>query len=325
MPTVLERQAIITDLFKKMNQKNTMQHAYIFEGSAGVGKYEMAKWVAQMLYCARPTEEGLPCLECNQCQRIEAEEHPDVVTLKPDGASIKVDQVRQIKEDFSKSGMESRQKILIVQDMEKMTASAANSILKFIEEPEGQITIMLLTTEIQQLLPTIISRCQIIHFKKSNIEDRVAAIVAKGIPRESATVLAYLTQDSKVAEEIHADEDFQKIVQTVWQWFLLLNKDSNQAFIYVHTNLMPLISSTEQSNLILNLLVIVYRDLMGLSFEQEGILAFSKYEEQLEELATESAGKQIADVLLIILEAQKKLSSHVAAQGLFEQIALKMK
>lgn len=325
MPTVIERQATISDLFKKMNQKNTLQHAYIFEGLAGVGKYEMAKWVSQMLYCTQPTEDGMPCLKCNQCRRIEAEEHPDVVTLKPDGASIKVDQVRQIKEDFSKSGMESRQKILIVQEMDKMTTSAANSLLKFIEEPEGKITIMLLTTELQQLLPTIISRCQIIHFKKSQVEDRVAAIVEKGIPRESATVLAYLTQDSEVAEEIHADEDFQKVLQTVWQWFLFLNKDSDQAFIYVHTNLMPLISSRKESNLILNLLVIVYRDLMGLSFKQERLLAFSKYEDQLEELATEAASDQIAEILLIILDAQKKLSSHVAAQGLFEQIALKMK
>lgn len=325
MPTLVKKQAAISSLFKKMNRKNQIQHAYIFEGLAGVGKYAMAKWVSQMIYCKTPTEEGGPCLECNQCQRIEAGEHPDVVTLNPDGASIKVGQVRLIKEEFSKSGMESRKKILIVQEMDKMTTSAANSILKFIEEPEGEITIMLLTTEVQQLLPTIVSRCQIIHFKKANIEERVADIVSKEIPRESATVLAYLTQDSQVAQEIHADEDFQKILQTVWQWFLLLNKNNDQAFIYVHTNLMPLIKTSEQSNLILNLLVIIYRDLMGVSFEQDRLIAFSKHEEKLRDLAITSARENIAELLLSILNAQKKLSSHVATQGLFEQITLEMK
>lgn len=324
MSTSIEKQASIQSLFKKLNQNNQLQHAYIFAGLAGVGKYAMAKWVAQLQFCNTPTAEGAPCLTCNQCRRIEAEEHPDVVTLAPEGASIKVDQVRQIKIEFSKSGLESRKKILIVQEMDKMTTSAANSLLKFIEEPEGEITIMLLTTEVQQLLPTIISRCQIIHFKKAAITDRIAAIVDKGIPRESATVLAYLTQDSSVAEEIYADEDFEKTLQTVWQWFVLLNKDSDQAFIYVHTNIMPLITTREQSYLILNLLVILYRDLMGLAFEQERVIAFSKYEKQLEQLTMSATREKIADILSIILEAEKKLTSYVAAQGLFEQIALEM-
>lgn len=319
-----EKQAAIQALFKKLKQNNQLQHAYIFAGLAGVGKYATAKWVAQLQFCDTPTAEGAPCLVCHQCRRIEAEEHPDVVTLKPDGASIKVDQVRQIKMEFSKSGMESRQKILIVQEMDKMTTSAANSLLKFIEEPEGEITIMLLTTEVQQLLPTIVSRCQIIHFKKAAIADRIEAMMAQEIPREAATVLAYLTQDSAVAAEIYADEDFEKVLQAVWQWFVLLNKDSDQAFIYVHTNIMPLIATREQSNLILNLLVILYRDLMGLAFEQERVIAFSKYEKQLQQLATNATREKIAAILSVILEAQKKLTSNVAAQGLFEQIALEM-
>ncbi len=324
MATVLNKQEAISSLFKRMKQRNQMQHAYIFEGVAGVGKYAMAKWVSQLIYCQTPTATGNPCLVCSQCLRIASEEHPDVVTLQPDGASIKVDQVRQIKEEFSKSGMESRKKILIVQEMDKITLSAANSLLKFIEEPEGEITIMLLTTEVQKLLPTIVSRCQIIHFPVRNVEERVAEIIAKGIPKESATVLAYLTQDTEVAKEIHENEDFQKTLETVWQWFVLLNKNSDQAFIYVQTNLMPLMANREVSAQILDLLVILYRDLMGLCFDQERLIAFSKYEENLRSLANPVVGANIAEVLSIILQAQKKLSSYVAAQGIFEQIALKM-
>lgn len=324
MVPVLNEQEEISSLFKRMKQKNQMQHAYIFEGVAGVGKYAMAKWVSQLIYCQSPTETGNPCLVCSQCLRIASEEHPDVVTLKPDGASIKVDQIRQIKEEFSKSGMESRKKILIVQEMDKITLSAANSLLKFIEEPEGEITIMLLTTEVQKLLPTIVSRCQIIHFPVRNVEKRVAEIIAKGISKESATVLAYLTQDTEVAKEIHESEDFQKTLETVWQWFVLLNKNSDQAFIYVQTNLMPLMINREVSAQILDLLVILYRDLMGLCFDQERLIAFSKYEENLRSLANPAVGANIAEVLSIILQAQKKLSSYVAAQGIFEQIALKM-
>ncbi len=88
---------------------------------------------------------------------------------------------------------------------------------------------------------------------------------------------------------------------------------------------MPLVTTRESSGLMLDLLIIIYRDLMGICFEQERLIAFSKHEEQLENLATSSAADNIGQVLSIILQSQKKLSSYVAAQGIFEQIALKMK
>lgn len=324
MTTVVDKQPEISSLFQRLLANNQMQHAYIFEGVAGVGKYEMAKWVAQAIYCLNPSETNAPCLSCNQCLRIENEEHPDVVTVAPDGATIKVDQVRQIKDNFSRSGMESRRKILIVSEMDKMTTSAANSLLKFIEEPDGQITIMLLTTEVQKLLPTIVSRCQIIHFPVRNIEVRVDEIVARGVPRETATLLSYLTQDTDQALSIYENEEFQTMVQAVWQWFKLLNKNSDHAFIYVQTTLQPLMANREASSLMLDLLVIAYRDLISICFEQERVLAFSKYESDLRMIATSSVGFHLAEILSILLEGQKKLNSYVAAQGVFEQIALKL-
>lgn len=278
MASVLSRQPEISALFTKLIKNGQLQHAYIFEGVAGSGKYEMAKWLAKALNCLDRTEEGVPCNSCNQCTRIEHEEHPDVTMVEPDGLSIKVDQVRAIKEEFSKSGMESRRKVLIIKEMDKMTPSAANSLLKFIEEPEGEITILLLTTEVQQLLPTIISRCQILHFHVRNIEDRIEEIIAREIPKTQATLLAYLTQDANEALEIYEQENFSVLVDTVWKWFIMLNKKDDRSFIYVQTNLMPLIDNRETSSLLLDLLILIYRDLTSIYFEQDRVLAFSKYE-----------------------------------------------
>lgn len=322
MATIVTKQPEISTLFIKLIEANYLQHAYIFEGVAGTGKLEMAYWIAQKLYCQNPSTDGLPCLECNQCLRIQQGEHPDVTTLEPDGLSIKVDQVRAIKDEFSKSGMETRRKILIVKDMEKMTTNAANSLLKFIEEPEGEITIMLLTTEVQQLLPTIVSRAQIIHFPIRDISIRVEDILEKNIPREYATILAYLTQDTDYAIEIHESEDFHEIVETVWKWFLHLNKDKDQAFIYVQTNLMNYGSNREYALLMLDLLILIYRDLTALQFEQNRVLAFSKHEAYLREMTSMKLQRELSNILTLLLKAKKKLSRYVAAQGVFEQIAL---
>lgn len=323
MPTIMTKQPEISKLFTTLIETNRLQHAYIFEGVAGTGKYEMAQWIAQSLSCQNATDGQPPCLECNQCLRIEQGDHPDVTTLAPDGLSIKVDQVRTIKEEFSKSGMETRRKILIVKDMDKMTMNAANSLLKFIEEPEGEITIMLLTTEVQQLLPTIVSRAQIIHFPVRDISIRVEDILEKGVPKEAATILAYLTQDTDRAVEIYEGEEFNAIVEIVWKWFLLLHKNKDQALIYVQTDVMTFGNNRENASLILDLLILIYRDLTAISFEQERMTAFSKHEGILNEMASVKLQAKLPDILTIILAGKKKLSRYVSAQGVFEQIVLR--
>ena len=318
----MTKQPEISHLFMNLIKTNRLQHAYIFEGVAGTGKYEMARWIAQSLYCQKPTDDGSPCLDCNQCFRIQQGEHPDVTTLQPDGQTIKVDQVRAIKEEFSKSGMETRRKILIVEDMEKMTTNAANSLLKFIEEPEGEITIMLLTTEVQQLLPTIVSRAQIIHFPIRDIKIRIEDIQEKGIPREAATIIAYLTQDTDQAIVIYESEEFASIVEVVWKWFVLLHKNSDQAFIFIQTDLLEYAKNREQASLILELLILLYRDVTAICFEQDRVIAFSKYEVRLHEMASMKLQANIPDILTLILSGKKKLGRYVSAQGVFEQIAL---
>lgn len=318
----MTKQPEISHLFMNLIKTNRLQHAYIFEGVAGTGKYEMARWIAQRLYCQKPTDDGSPCLDCNQCFRIQQGEHPDVTTLQPDGQTIKVDQVRAIKEEFSKSGMETRRKILIVEDMEKMTTNAANSLLKFIEEPEGEITIMLLTTEVQQLLPTIVSRAQIIHFPIRDIKIRIEDIQEKGIPREAATIIAYLTQDTDQAIAIYESEEFASIVEVVWKWFVLLHKNSDQAFIFIQTDLLEYTKNREQASLILELLILLYRDVTAICFEQDRVIAFSKYEVRLHEMASMKLQAKIPDILTLILSGKKKLGRYVSAQGVFEQIAL---
>lgn len=324
MSVAATKQPEISALFANLIKNNYLQHAYIFEGVSGTGKYEMARWVAQGLFCQNRLEDGQPCLSCNTCLRIEQGEHPDIITIEPDGLSIKVDQVRAIKEEFSKGGMETRRKILIIKDMDKMTTSAANSLLKFIEEPEGEFTIMLLTTEVQQLLPTIVSRAQIIHFPVRDISVRIEDIVRRDVPKEYATLLAYLTQDTDKALEIYEDEEFKETVQTVWEWFLKLQQNKDQAFIYVQTDLMAIGNNRESATLILDLLILIYRDLTAICFEQERILAFSKYESRLTEFKYSMVETQLPNILSILLEGQKKLDRHVSAQGVFEQIALKV-
>lgn len=141
----------------------------IFEGDQGTGKAELALWFAKHQFCLNLQEE-MPCETCNNCLRITSKDHPDVVEIEPDGQSIKVDQIRALQSELTKSGFESAKKVVIIHQAEKMNMNSANSLLKFLEEPPANFMIILETQSLGKILPTIRSRCQIIHFQALSTE-----------------------------------------------------------------------------------------------------------------------------------------------------------
>src|SRR5690606_15750287 len=122
------------------------------------------------------------CNECSDCRRIASRNHPDVHFFLPDGKSIKIDQIRKLRKEFSYRGSESNQKLYIIEHAERMTQNAANSLLKFLEEPNQHETALLLTEQMQQMLPTIISRCQTISFNPLPTSDLRSLLIEQNIP-----------------------------------------------------------------------------------------------------------------------------------------------
>lgn len=324
MSTIVKKQANIHELFSKMIQNQTIQHAYLFEGVAGAGKKEMALWIAKALFCPNYFEHNEPCGTCHQCQRIDTHQHPDIIEIKPDGLSIKVAQVRELKAEFSKSGVESKRKLFIIEDVEKMTQNAANSLLKFLEEPDGETTALLLTTAKQRLLPTILSRCQVIHFPVQPLEKRIRELEARGLTLSQASLTSRVTHDADKAIELANDEEFQDTVKTVWNWFKLLAKQDEQAFIFVQTELMSTVKERESYQFVIDLLIIIYRDLLNLTYSDSVTLAFLNQESNMKQFAAQLSSRKLIEVLEQLLEAKKKLNSNVAAQGVFEDIALQI-
>lgn len=144
---------------------NKVSHAYIFSGEKGSGKKLLASTFAQALQCEVPG--GTPCGECKSCKQAESGNHPDIIRVvheKPN--SIGVEEVRhQLVNDVQIKPYSSKYKIYIIPDAEKLTTQAQNAILKTIEEPPAYAVIMLLTTNGQALLPTILSRCVMLSMK----------------------------------------------------------------------------------------------------------------------------------------------------------------
>jgi DNA polymerase-3 subunit delta' len=178
-------------------------------GPGQVGKTTLAKAFAQALLCraAGPgrAAEG-PCLACRACRLVEANRHADVSLVAPQGGTIKIQAIRELQQTLSLSPVEGNHRICIIRQIDLATPSAANCLLKTLEEPPKRALLILTASGIEALLPTIVSRCQVLSLRRVEDQRIVAALQERGIDRERARLLASLAQ-GRVGWAIEASRD----------------------------------------------------------------------------------------------------------------------
>ncbi len=171
--------------------RGRLAHAYLFAGPEGSGKLATARAVAKMVNCEARTPGQTFCGQCPSCLKIDAGNHPDVVTVqRGDEAMLKVDQVRSLIAQSQLRPYEAAYKVFIIDEAHALNLVGANAFLKTLEEP-GDATLFMLTTEkLQQILPTIRSRCQIVRFFGESRERVSALLSSEGMPAAEALWLA---------------------------------------------------------------------------------------------------------------------------------------
>jgi DNA polymerase-3 subunit delta' len=143
-------------------------HAFILEGEEGSGRHTLARIIAAAAVCQ---SEDAPCGSCRECELIKKDGLSDVLTYKPDGATFKVDLVRQIRENAFVLPIESKRKVNILLDCDKMNESAQNAFLKILEEPPSFMVFILICRNASALLTTVRSRCVTLTLKNPETED----------------------------------------------------------------------------------------------------------------------------------------------------------
>jgi DNA polymerase-3 subunit delta' len=139
-------------------------HAYLFHGIEGIGKKTCARMFARALNCEAKDVHKIPCDACVSCVKISHGNHPDVITVKPDGVFIKIKAIRDLQSQTKFRPFEGAKRVFLIEDAERMNDPAANALLKTLEEPNPSNVLILITARPYQLPATILSRCQKIRF-----------------------------------------------------------------------------------------------------------------------------------------------------------------
>lgn len=150
---------------------NRVAHAYLFTGPRGVGKTSMARILAKALCCeSSPT--ATPCGECQHCRQIADGTHPDIAEI--DAARFNsVDNIRELSDGAAFSPTLARSRIYILDEVHMLSTAAWNALLKLLEEPPAHVRFIFATTEVEKVLPTVLSRCQRFDFRSIGLEDIV--------------------------------------------------------------------------------------------------------------------------------------------------------
>jgi len=313
----------IAELLSSSIKEKRVFHAYIFNGSEGTGKTKMALEFAKALNCEEET--GDACGRCLNCKRIEHNNHQDVKWVKPDGNSLKIEQVRQLQKDSKyKKIKTTKSKTYIIEQADLLTNQAANSLLKFLEEPENDSVIILITENQNNLLPTIRSRCQTVYFSKLNPANIVEILKKEGFKEDDILLAAHLTQDISKIRTILKTEQFAQMRNIVLQWSEDVLNKKYQTLLSIEDKIIKDDYIKEQLPNFLDLLLIWYRDILNIKIERKESIINKEYQDNLLKQALHLTEDKILDNIDVILKTKKKLLSPVNQKLVLEQLVLSL-
>jgi DNA polymerase III subunit delta' len=191
---------------KAMTQQRT-GHAYLFSGIPAVGKQTLAREFVKALNCEKEDTIHDSCGECSSCRKIQRAIHPDVFFVEADGQFIRIDAIREIQEQMKCKPLESRRRVFVIDDADKMNDQAANALLKILEEPSPSNILILVAARPYAMPSTIISRCQHIRFNPLRFDTVAKFLIDRiGMENQQALLLAGLSGGS-IGRAMELNED----------------------------------------------------------------------------------------------------------------------
>ena len=305
----------IKEHLKSAIESKKVSHAYIIHGEKNAGKEFIAETFAMALECEDESSTE-PCMECHSCKQAITRNHPDIITLiheKP--GTIGVEDIRKsIVSDVSVRPYNGKWKIYLINDAEKMSVQAQNALLKTLEEPPDYVVIMLLTSNISALLPTIISRSTVLNMRP--VDDKTVRkylMERIHVPDYQADIcVAFARGNIGKAKHLATSEDFDNIKNDAVRVLKYAHEMEMSEFVSALNQISAYKINIEDY---LDILLIWYRDV--LMFKATGDLDSLVFKEEIRSIR-ERAGRSSYEAVERILEAIEKTKVRLKANVNFE-------
>lgn len=315
----------VIELLQKSIEMDKISHAYILNGEKGCGKKKVADAFCLALQCEKGGVDG--CMECHACKQVISGSHPDVISLvREKENTIGVDEIRtQINNDVQIKPYNSKYKIYMIEDAHLMTEQAQNALLKTIEEPPEYVIIMLLTSNSEKLLPTIVSRCVMLNLRPVNLTKIKNYLMQEmQIPDYKADVCAAFSQGNVGrAIKLAKSDDFNDMKNTTLR--LVRNISSMEIYQmveYIHEIQETKMNITE----FLDLLLVWYRDvLMFKTTNDANRIIFKEELAEIRKQASRSSYEGIENIIQAVKTGKARIEARVNIDLTLELLLSAMK
>lgn len=304
---------------------NKVSHAYIINGERNAGKEFIARIFAMTLQCEKGGTE--PCNECHSCKQALSHNQPDIIYIsheKPN--SIGVEDIRgQINNDIGIKPYSSPRKIYIMNEGEKMTPQAQNALLKTLEEPPEYAVILILTDNVEALLPTIISRCVVLNMKPvSDTLVKKYLMEELGVPDYKANIcVAFARGNIGKAKLLASSEEFEKVKDEAITLVKYINDMEINEIVKAIKKIMEYKLDV---NDYLDILTVWYRDaLLYKATKDVNSLVFKNEIQQIRKVADRSTYEGIETIVKALQQARRRLEANVNFDLTMELMLLTIK
>lgn len=306
-----------------MLKEDRLAHALLFSGPAGIGKKQVARLLAMALLCG---QKEAPCGDCTSCRAFLSGTHPDYQECAPESRGksapvIRIDAVRDIEKKIAKKPLLSARFVVFIDDAEMMNEAAANSLLKILEEPSGEVFFLLVTKKRAALLPTILSRVRDMYFAALSKEVIERILLARGIEKEKIQELAAAADGSVRTALFLQETDGLKLVEDAMNTLAFIKTFTVSRLLEKAAELgeMP----RERSEKWLCAYARLLRDLLVI-YAGGGTLFHEERRPKLLNVLVNFSKEQIFSCLFLVQEALKRLQSNANQRLIFEGLLLRL-
>lgn len=309
----LEQQIVYRTLINSV-KKNKVSHAFLIETNGYSNSLDLALAFAKYLLCPKNYSNNKKCGNCHQCENIDKNEFIELKIIEPDGQWIKKSQLEELQEMFSKKSIIGNKKIYIINKADKLNVSSSNSLLKFLEEPEEGIIAILIAENISQLLPTIISRCQILSLKNKK------SLIGLSTLEKIGNFLK--DNNSDIAEYISNEENKVKLDKVI-DFIKYYETNHINTLIYINKLWHDIFKEKEDIYNAFTIMLLLYKDILNMKLGKN-IYLFNDYVNIVKEIEKKNSLEELTSKINVIMYLREKIKFNVNNNMLMDKLIIEL-
>lgn len=300
-------------LFNSVN-KDKISHAYLFETNNYENGFDLALAFSKYLLCPNHFANNKNCNNCLQCSIIDKKDYLDLKIIDSDGLWIKKEQLDNLQMEFSKKSITGSYQVYIINHAEKLNTQAANSILKFLEEPVPNIIAILVTNNKYSLLDTIISRCQIISLKDGQVDLRNMSMIEN--------IAHHLFNSQNTIKEFVENSKNSDIINKVIEFVCYYEKNGIDTLLFSNRLWHSLIKDKEDISNALEIMLLFYKDI--LTYKLKDRLEIFAIDNNIEYINKNNTEAKLCDKINLILKCKEKVKYNINSLLLIDSLIIEM-